>query len=252
MTDTSAFTLDGHRVFRVAPGCLLRDDMMVGRCDGKWGSGRRVTQAIWYALPELAARAGLSEQTLRARLKDRWSFSDLLRPQGWERAVHAKRHGVDVGDGKREPVADVAKRLGCTVETLLRRIGAGWHLADVLSPGQSRRKVLPKGTAEVPADAVTWDMLAHASRAGSDGVPNARRHARFAYAGALDTLAGHCRTMGISYDIVRYRMRTGLTFEEACAPGRKARSDRGRPNPNRGRKRRLPPVPVQDMFPPAA
>lgn len=211
------FTLDGLRCVPLGPGLLYREDRVLGLCR-RYHLPESSTAVLWRTPAQLAERAGVPVQTLADRVRARWSAADLLKPAGWERIVEARR-GLEL-DGQTRPLQDWATLLGTTVNTLQYRLQAGWPVRAVLTPTPKRIEGVERSTLPTPVPTV-WGSV----------------RGRFLYDGAVDTLPGHCRALGLSLHTVRARLRKGATIERALSPNRMPRSDRGKPNWKRSSKR---------------
>jgi hypothetical protein len=227
---TKPFTLEGHTITPVARECVLRDDKMVGRCSA-FHKPTSLADIYWYTPQQIAARAGVPLATIVARLKARWNFADLIKPEGHERIVDARRNGVLLPNGERLTLKQLAARTGAVVQTIERRIRDQWTVEELLMPGQLRRVEL--GDAPPPAGVPTTPMTTPpAARKGLAVGPRAT----FYFRGALDSLQGHCRTHGVTYATVASRLRRGVRLEDAFTLHRMPRSDKGKPNPARGNR----------------
>jgi hypothetical protein len=234
------FTLHGHKVQKIAPTTLLRDDRMVGTYPVH---SKEVDPAEirWYTVAQIAERASRPAKRDRSgavireavpvtvpmivqRLKARWRFADLIKPLGWERVVECRTVGLPY-EARLVRFDELRGMLGLSTTGLINRL-ANTNISELtlFEPARSRRAEVPPG-AEVP-----------------DTVPRRRPApgARFYFRGAIDTLNGHCRAHKVLLQTVRARLDkfAGITLEEAFAKGRRTRSDKGKPNPKRGEWRR--------------
>jgi hypothetical protein len=227
------YTLDGVRVIPISSTCVVRSDGLIGRKHA-WEIPETLAEVNWYTPAQVCARAGIDADTLKARLRDRWTFADLVKPPGRERLVQARRKGVPVGNGKFLTLAQACKRYGISKTGIEYRILQGWPWAQVIAGGRTEREDVDEGVAL---------RLVDPNEPGAPGLRKPRdtkasramySYVRFVFAGAMDTLPGHCKARGMNPATVRSRLRSGCTLDEALSPGRLPRSDIGKPNPARG------------------
>lgn len=195
---------------QVSRGVALRADKCVGFFpDARPLTSTKPDQVQWYHATELAKLLNLPLATLVARLKARWSRAELRQPVGYEAVVDARRNGLTY-NGETLPLHEWSARTGVRLISLEARLFRGYSVEDVLSPADLRRR----------------------ERTASNDIvePKAPHYkGRFMFNGAPGTLEQHAAAQGMSPHTVRSRLRKGASLQVALTPGRKGRSDKGKP-----------------------
>lgn len=221
--DLTPYMCDGVKITPIARRCVIRADGLIGRTKGYYAQLTQLTDADWFTPDQIMQRAGIDRATLKRRLADRWTFNQLIKPLGYERVVDFLRNGLDMQDGARLRLDQIVELTGATPAAILARVVAGKTAHDVLAPC---KQVPPVPVAEL-SDQALRDMH---NPAFASALEN-----RFIYKGFLDTLGGHCRRNGILEGTVRARIARGVDRVQALSAGRLTRSDKGKPNPRRGK-----------------
>lgn len=216
------FFLDEKRCIRIGPGAYLRSDKMVG-LTVIWRHPETSAALDWYTIEQIAERARVSPAQITARIRARWAHADLIKPDGWERVVDAQRNGI-THNGVTKPLKQWAKLCGITPLGLEFRLFKNYPPEHLLRPSitEPRKRVVTETFLPEPG----MPTQPRKTRAG-------RATGQFHYRGALDTLEGHARVLGVHPLTAAYRFRKGDTVEEALSPVRKTRSDKGVSNPKR-------------------
>lgn len=183
----------------------------------------------WLTLTNVVNLSGTSESEVKRRIRDGWTGYELTKPDGYQRAVDARKNGI-TWKGAHASVKDWANRLGLTLQGFQHRLAdVGLPMELVMSenarPQRTNTTRCPQGVTDNPRISASGTVA---------GV--------FFYNGAVDTLAGHAKAAGLSLSTVQYRLRRTdpdgqkMTIAKALgtAKGCVVRTDRGVRNPKKG------------------
>lgn len=186
-------------------------------------------QVRWLTLANVVSMSGTSPDEIKRRIRDGWTGYELTKPDGYQRVVDARKHGI-TWNGRTDSIKGWAASLGLTVVGFTYRLAnPNYPMEVVMSPGRRVERIT---TSRCP-QGVTDDPVI--SKSGSVG-------GVFFYGGAVDTLAGHAKAAGLNLSTVQYRLRrrapdgTKMTIAQALttAKGCVVRTDRGVPNKRKG------------------
>jgi hypothetical protein len=201
----------------------------------------------WLSVASAASLAGVDKVEILRRIRDGWHGGDITKPEGWQRVVDARRDGI-THKGVHDSIEGWAKRLNMGKAGFMLRLGRPDMPMDMaLRPCERKKRLDTDRAPEGVTDSPTIS-------------PSGSVRGQFYYRGAVDTLAGHCRHLGIKLATVRHRLRRKdkygkhMSLDEALSTpvGSVVRADKGVKNGKKGfrdplyvRKRdRLKPYPA--------
>jgi hypothetical protein len=223
---------EGRRIVPVSPGVVLRSDRMVGYYNPTTYTLTPADVLGWYTPAELAKIASpylpdgtpdpkrqVTPTDIVARLRAKWSWSDLRQPKGWERYVEARTKGIEY-NGKLQSLQDWCAELGVSRTGLVTRL---------VNPEMPLHAVMTPGTKRLKRNKVRDDNVPDAPILSAKGYVIGM----FRYNGYIGSLQDHCAREGKCLYTVRDRLRKGVPWPKAIEMRRKTRSDIGLPNPKR-------------------